>query len=211
MQSAYLKSLTDVPLSLDRPSKEGLAFRSGDHFSLRVVLANGGHQPIVWSDRHPLNLSYRWRDQKGALALGEGGRSPVPGGSIAASARIEAKVAGYAPSEPGRYKLQLSLVLEGVHWACDVEAPGWVGVDVEITAPPAWPANLRNSAGGRALRGALLAGELARQLADSPIGTHEAVQAAEGSRRAAGSDRPRRPLRAFRRWWREQFVVRPSS
>ena len=133
-------------------------------FNLPLNLTNVGSHPIIWSEAHALHLSYRWINEAGEILDREGMRTSIPN-PLAPGTGISLTLSGITPDEPGEYRLQPTLVLEGVHWACDISELGWTELLVQVLPKPAWPHELRNSDGGRALRGAFARAELARSLA----------------------------------------------
>lgn len=164
MRSQALTNLTDVPISVIVSNKDTLPIRPGGRFELPVVLINQSESSIDWSEATPLNMSYRWLSEDGEMIERDGRRTTIPVTSIPPGSRVEIDIVGVSPEHEGCYELQLSLVLEGVHWACDVGSTGWVQRVTNVTPAPAWPAALKHSRGGRALRGAMVAAELARHL-----------------------------------------------
>ena len=164
MQTLVLTSLVDVPIAVIMSNKDTLAFRPGSRFVLPVVLINKGESPLGWSQQNPLNLSYRWLAEDGEMLERDGRRTAIPVTQLPPGSRIELEMEGASPDSEGCYQLQLSLVLEGVHWACDIGSAGWVQRVTNVTPAPAWPTNLKGSPSGRALRGAMVAAELARHL-----------------------------------------------
>lgn len=173
-----LDSLIGVPVVISSSNRDKTPFRPGNHFAFPVVLVHNGQMPLAWSQAQPLHVSYRWLTPDGEVVEGEGLRTALPHSPILPGARFDLNVTGISPDNEGSYLLQLSLVLEGVHWACDVGPNGSTQVAALVTAPPAWPAELGNSGGGRALRGAMAADELARILAKRPLGNLSAEPAA---------------------------------
>lgn len=138
-------------------------FRPASSFHARLLLTNRADRAATWSAEHPLHLAYRWLDQAGKMVERDGIRTMIRH-PLAAGTPVEVVLTGVTPEEPGTYRLLASLVLEGVHWACDLGDEGWTEVDIDVHPLPAWPTELRGSAGGRALRGALAAAELQRLL-----------------------------------------------
>jgi FkbM family methyltransferase len=213
-----LTTLARVPIDVEVAGEAPTAFRRGTSFSLPVVLRNRGARMVAWSSDHPLHLAYRWLDAEGKMLEREGLRSVIPG-PLPAGEDVKVELAGGTPGDAGSYGLLVSLVLEGVHWACDVGAAGWTEVPVEVVEGPAWPAELRGSVGGRALRGALAAAELSRDLAGrtfdvlpppepAPVPAASPV-AAPGPQPLAVSPRARRSVPArFRSWLRKVLGVR---
>ena len=169
MPPVEIESLIGVPVVISSSNRDKVPFRPGSRFEFPIVLTHNGQHPLEWSQGQPLNISYRWLTPNGEIVEREGLRTALPVGSLAPGARLELDVAGISPDDEGSYLLQLSLVLERIHWACDVGSDGWTQVDTLITPAPAWPAELENSRGGRALRGATAAAELARLVAKKTV------------------------------------------
>ena len=70
----------------------------------------------------PIFASYHWLDAKGAIAVQDGARTPlphpiVPGASCEMTLRVD------TPAAPGRYTLAVDLVEEGVTWFSGAGAP----------------------------------------------------------------------------------------
>lgn len=164
MAPVTLVSLAAAPLDLMVAASGALTVRAGGRFKLPVVLANASEGSLGWSHHNPLHLAYRWLDEQGEYVERDGLRTIIPVAPLKPKSRVEIEVVGATPEDVGSYTLQLSLVLEGVHWACDVGTGGWLELAVQVVTAPAWPAELEKSRGARALRGALAAAELARQL-----------------------------------------------
>ncbi|MCY7397393.1 MAG: hypothetical protein LH466_00955 [Sphingomonas bacterium] len=210
MQSLVLTSLIAGPISLSVSNKDTLLFRPGSLFELPVVLINNGDSALGWSQQNPLNLSYRWLTEDGELLERDGRRTAIPVCPIKPGLHVEFELAGNAPEDEGLYHLQLSLVLEGVHWACDVGTDGWVQWLTSVTPAPAWPTGLKESRGGRVLRGAMVAAELARHLEKRTFAVNSvqtetvAVTAAQPSL----SDKPKVLAHPMRDWLRAMLGVR---
>lgn len=88
---------------------------AGEALLLAIELRNTGVSPWLASGPYPARLGYRWHPLGGGPELGAGGRAllpgPVPPGM---SARVELRVE--APPAPGRYRLEIELVEEGLAW-----------------------------------------------------------------------------------------------
>lgn len=164
MRPVILTTLANGSLDISVSNGQALTVRPGGRFRVPVVIANAGKQSIAWSPKNPLHLAYRWIGSDGAVVERDGMRTIIPAASLTPGSPVDVEMVGAAPEEEGRYQLQLSLVLEGVHWACDLGAGGWLELAVPAVPAPTWPTALHGSRAGRALRGALAAKELARQL-----------------------------------------------
>ena len=156
MREETLSTLAGAPLIVLPATAEPLLLEAGATFRISVVVKNEGRGSLVTASEHPINLAYRWVDESGAVVEPEGDRSCVPMPLGPASAEM-VELSGRAPPTEGPYRLVVSLVLEGVHWACDVPSSATVSLDARVRAPAEWPADLAASIGGRALRGAIAA------------------------------------------------------
>lgn len=137
--------------------------KAGDDLQLAVTLTNTASRPIAWRADAVLNLAYRWIDESGQCVEENGRRTPLPA-PLAPAATITLPMRVKEPPELGSYELVGSLVLEGVHWACDVSETGWFRTSVDFATPFFWPSELERSPGARALRGALAVTALQSQL-----------------------------------------------
>ncbi len=160
---SHLTSLKSNKIQVTPEPREG-AFIAGSSFNLSLIIFNAGSQPVAWSAENPLHISYRWINEAGECVEREGLRTSIPC-PLAPKTELPVTLRGRTQEEPGNYRLQPSLVLEGVHWACDIDALGWAELNVQVLSRPAWPQDLKDSVGGRALRGALARAGLARSLA----------------------------------------------
>lgn len=157
-----LTTLDEAAIAVEIAARPDV-FRPASSFHAPVILTNRMDRAATWSAEHPLHLAYRWIDQAGTTVERDGIRTMIPD-PLTPGTPVKVVMSGVTPDEPGTYRLLASLVLEGVHWASDRGSDGWTEVDVDVQPGPAWPSDLRASAGGRALRGALAAAELQRLL-----------------------------------------------
>lgn len=74
MKPTTLSSLANTAISVCASVAE-TPFRAGEPFGVAVVLTNEGDQPIQWSERNRLNLSYRWLGENDALIERNGRRT----------------------------------------------------------------------------------------------------------------------------------------
>jgi hypothetical protein len=109
---------------------------SGETISLPVTLSNTSSQDWISQYVHPINISYRWRDETGDQVIFEGQRTPLPDGRLAAGGRIALSISVLAPPRPGRYRLQASPVQELSTW---FDVIGFVALDmtVNVVSPEA--------------------------------------------------------------------------
>lgn len=75
------------------------------------------HSTTPWGEgKYPVRISYHWLDQDEKMAVFEGQRTaPGPKG-IAPGEFCKINININMPEQPGKYKLQLTLVQEGVAW-----------------------------------------------------------------------------------------------
>lgn len=74
--------------------------------------------------------SYHWLDERGRIVAFDGERTKLPG-TIGAGASCDAAIAFDAPDKPGRYRLAIDLVCEGVTWFSEAGRP-WLEVPFEV-------------------------------------------------------------------------------
>ena len=82
---------------------------------VRCQISNGTSRRFGSYSPAPIHLSYHWFDADGTIAVFEGLRTPlIPSIDPGNSETYEIKVA--APTEPGEYRLRITLVQEAVRW-----------------------------------------------------------------------------------------------
>ena len=101
-------------LSLDAPAEAG----AGTTIPCALALRNRSWRPFA----APIFASYHWLDGKGAVAVQDGARTPLPraippGESCEMTLRVD------TPAVPGRYTLAVDMVEEGVTWFSGAGAP----------------------------------------------------------------------------------------
>lgn len=163
----YLSNLSDLRVTLRCGEKAALPIQAGTSFRTSIFVTNDGDAPLKWTSDQPLNLSYRWFDRRGKCIEYDGLRTFLPAPLPEGTTKVQLEAT--APKDEGDYTLVASLLLEGVHWACDVSRGGWLSIPIVIEGRTAWPRALEDSAGGKAIRGALAAASLSGILADRPI------------------------------------------
>lgn len=163
MNERLLENLGDAQIVLATSCVVPLRLQPDATFQLSVSVMNEGPTALSWTGEHPLRIAYRWLDENGDDVERDGERTPVAM-PLLSNSNSTFEVRGRTPISSGRFLLLVSLILEGVHWACDVSANGWIRVSTEVAATSDWPAMLEKSPGGKALRGALAAKSLQRRL-----------------------------------------------
>jgi len=93
----------------------------------RVVVRNDSGEVLGSRPPHPVHVAYHWVDaDSGAMEVFDGERTTLPA-AVAAGGRVALPARVRAPARPGRFRLQVRLVQEGVGWlehggpACDPE------------------------------------------------------------------------------------------
>jgi hypothetical protein len=98
---------------------------------VRVLVRNGSSRWINSGPPFPLNLSYRWEDEAGALVVREGRRTALPR-PLGPDEVGELALSVEAPGQPGPHRLRVTLVQEHVAWLDDGPSPvsdsAWVTV-----------------------------------------------------------------------------------
>ena len=88
---------------------------------------------VTWpvTGRSPVNLSYHWRDEEGAIMVHDGLRTPLPH-DVRPGETVRSVATVKAPATEGTAFLEFSLVQEGVAWfyECDV-TPETIRVAIE--------------------------------------------------------------------------------
>jgi hypothetical protein len=97
---------------------------------LPLRIRNTGVQ--VWPSlgRNPVCLSYRWFAAD-RLLVADGLRTPLPG-DLTAGSSVTLSLQLQVPDEPGEYRLQISLVQEGVAWFVDGHPASGVWMVIQV-------------------------------------------------------------------------------
>jgi Wzt C-terminal domain len=142
--------------------------RAGESFWLPVRLRNASGRRWTGTLLHPINLAYRWVNPGDETVALEGEHTALSVRDIEADAVVSMRVAVLAPEVPGRFRLVIMPVQEGVFW---FDQRGFVPatLDVVVVGPesprryPATDARLRSSVGireGRSIKSTGKAGAL---------------------------------------------------
>lgn len=90
----------------------------GATFQVRIELAN--RSPSAWGEgQNPVRASYHWLTQTGEMLEFEGARTHLGSARIEPGTRREILVKVLAPTLPGRHRLKLTLLQEGIAWFDD--------------------------------------------------------------------------------------------
>ena len=99
--------------------------QAGANFTARVTVKNVGGAlwlPIGISALG-VNMSYHWLDEAGRVVVWDGLRTALPT-AVEKGQSVTVTFTVAAPSQPGRYQLELDLVREGVTWFSQAASPG---------------------------------------------------------------------------------------
>jgi SAM-dependent methyltransferase len=111
----HLQGAHDVEyLAFDAPGQAA----AGTSLLCALTLRNRSWRTL----QPPVFASYHWLDAKGAVAVQDGARTPLPR-PVAPGADCEMTVRIDTPGTPGRYTLAVDLVEEGVTWFSGAGAP----------------------------------------------------------------------------------------
>jgi hypothetical protein len=116
-----------VTLRVDGAAPE----RAGERTTVGVTVHNLGPPALATVPPHPVSLSYRWR-RDGAQIDGE--RVSL-GGLLDPGEETTLVMPLVAPEAPGNYRLDISLVQDGVFWFVDEDARNGVSFTVDVAAP----------------------------------------------------------------------------
>jgi hypothetical protein len=106
-----------VHVDVDVPTR----WPAGATRALAVHVVNRGEALLISAPPLPVHVSYRWiRIDDGMPTAAVPGRTPLPavlgpGDAIALTSHV------VAPGAPGRYRLVVTLVQEGIRWFHDVD------------------------------------------------------------------------------------------
>ncbi|HET8568894.1 MAG TPA: SpoIID/LytB domain-containing protein [Candidatus Limnocylindria bacterium] len=88
---------------------------AGATLTVPVTLTNTGNEAWTAGGPNPVNLTYHWYDERGAILVWEGVRTPL-GADVAPGASRQVTANVLVPSRGGLYQLRFHLVKEGVAW-----------------------------------------------------------------------------------------------
>lgn len=114
-ESRRLAGEVDVKIDC---ATDRLRFSANDMTCLHVKVRNSGCEALPTAPPFPVNLSYHWRRATGELAVWDGVRTPLPW-ALGSGEVTVVPVSVCAPSKPGDYTLELTLVQEEVGWLDD--------------------------------------------------------------------------------------------
>lgn len=135
------------------PVPARLRVRPGGRWATLLEVANGSGHDWPTRERHPFRLGVRLRSESGA-DLGEQPAIPLPAAVHGAGGRVHLPVDGRAPAHPGRYRLLVDVVEEGVTWFAERgSAPVTIELEVAAGAPDGWDARATVRAAARAATG----------------------------------------------------------
>jgi hypothetical protein len=119
-----------------RSTADSTTVRVNQTFGIPVWVRNTSTVP--WpaygiGDIHPVHLAYHWLDQAGRMYQSNGERTGLPQ-VLGPGEAISLRMIVYAPSQPGRYIVRLTVVQENVAWFEDRGAKP-LDIPVLVTLP----------------------------------------------------------------------------
>lgn len=98
---------------------EVLKLRTNSLVNLPLKVTNLGEQPLSSFSKPPLLISYHWKHRSGDIAVWDGLRTSLPY-TLSTGDVEDVFVRVQAPTEPGDYVLEITLLHETVRWYDDV-------------------------------------------------------------------------------------------
>jgi hypothetical protein len=135
MLAMDLEDLDRVSITQPRRVGSNGSVLPGDPVAVRVCVENRSLATLRSADPAPVHLGLSWREQGDEDdEWREPHRALLP---IPVPAQRRRRITGWlpAPSEPGRYRLTLTLVQEGVGWLDHNRPGGRATIDVDVSAP----------------------------------------------------------------------------
>jgi SAM-dependent methyltransferase len=129
-----------MPMAPER-AVAGLAFLQGvrtraesrQTFEVIVEIQNRSVGDWISTPRNPIRIGNHWELLDGTRVINDDGRSQIPA-LVPKGATCVAKLQVTAPEKPGRYKLIIDMVQEGVLWFADVGSQT-LEAEINVTAP----------------------------------------------------------------------------
>lgn len=117
--SAPLQGAYGATYSIVRAPEE---IPAGATANVVVSVTNSGFLDWRSDGAQPFNMSYHWRDGRGAVVVLDGQRTPLSA-PVTSGQSATTNVVVIAPPTPGRYTLEIELVHEGVTWLSQAGQP----------------------------------------------------------------------------------------
>lgn len=105
-----------------QPSTTQLSGAAGARVHLPLILQNGGAQRLASSGRFPVHVSYHVYAADGGLVQFDGVRT-VLGSVVRSGDAVSLDAAITLPDTAGEYRIEVTLVQEGIAWLEDLGAP----------------------------------------------------------------------------------------
>ena len=120
-----------INVKLDSPV-EAVRLRANSITNLPLTVTNLSEQPLSSFSTPPLLVSYHWKNSSGDTAVWDGLRTPLPY-TLSPGDAADGFVTVQAPTDPGDYVLEITLLHETVRWYDDVIAGLPVRVHASVT------------------------------------------------------------------------------
>lgn len=120
-----------------------LLMQPGERRAVHVRFVNEGTDTWPWDPDlgPPIRATYRLRNSRGTIVVGDGPRTAFPF-AVAPGESCIVPLDTVAPVVPGRYRLEPDVVHEGVRWF-----GSRASLDLEVECPPGWEGLLPRHAG----------------------------------------------------------------
>jgi hypothetical protein len=115
-----MEQVASGPLAVRWLARKLPKLRAGALARVEVELENAGTE--AWRTDGRFTLSYHWLDELGNAIVWDGRRTALPRGA-APGERMAAAVDVRGPIPPGRYRLAIDLVDEGLAWFGELGSP----------------------------------------------------------------------------------------
>jgi SAM-dependent methyltransferase len=113
---------------------ESLRFEAGEIINLPLELVNFGETILSPFSKHPILMTYRWKQGSEKANTQDGLRTPLPR-NLAKGDRENIIMSVQAPSDPGEYLLEVTMLKKGVTWYDNKIAGIPLKIKAVITAP----------------------------------------------------------------------------
>jgi hypothetical protein len=120
------------------PVEASVRMQPGERRPVYIRFVNRGTETWPWDPElgPPVRATYRLRNERGTVVVGDGPRTPFPC-DVAPGEACIVPLDTVAPVVPGRYRLEPDLVQEGVRWFGSTG-----GLEMHVATPAGWDSAL---------------------------------------------------------------------
>ena len=104
--------------------------KTKETIKIGIKLTNGGYLKWHVGEPNPINISYHIYDESGKQILVEGERTSITK-ELDKGEGLELEMNFQAPEKPGKYKIELDMVHEGITWFKD-KGSNTTFIDLEV-------------------------------------------------------------------------------